>query len=473
MLRLTLFSTLIVFQTGLWAETIKDCSQINQATVKHHLKLTDLSEKQLSKLIKDCSSSHTNITVAGSRHTQGGHILCQDSIFLDSKGFKKIELIDSNTIRTQAGATWKDIIGFLNPLGKSVDIMQSDHEFSIGGSLAANVHGWQFKKAPIIQSIKSFRIMLSDGEIINCSRQENSDIFFSAIGGYGLLGIILDVDLNIVDNFSYTLKNKVVKSDQFLPVFYKQFFPNPNNELFFARFRMDEAGFLDELIMRTYKKTGPPVKNSRIIQTSNFAFIARNLFALTSKFDFAKKLRWLIESSSSVKATYKNWPRNQLLTQSTSLYLNQNPLKTDLLQEFFVPVEAFNDFVNFLKTMKKDLTKHLLNITVRFVRQDEESLLKYAKHDSMAFVMFFRGPRTKSFDQYMAQMARKITAKALELGGAYYLPYRPYQTFKQFNNCYPAWKKFLELKQSLDPNSIFSNYFFQNYFLKNPLNSKF
>jgi hypothetical protein len=41
--------------------------------------------------------------------------------------------------------------------------------------------------------------------------------------------------------------------------------------------------------------------------------------------------------------------------------------------------------------------------------------------------MLLRDPKTEKFDQDIGRVAIKITNKALQLNGSYYLPYRPYQ----------------------------------------------
>jgi FAD/FMN-containing dehydrogenase len=67
------------------------------------------------------------------------------------------------------------------------------------------------------------------------------------------------------------------------------------------------------------------------------------------------------------------------------------------------------------------------------------------------------------FDAKIGVLARKMTEKALELGGSYYLPYRPYQTREQFQRAYPRWNEFKAIKQKYDPNGRFNNNFGARY----------
>ena len=61
---------------------------------------------------------------------------------------------------------------------------------TIGGALAANVHGRGLKMKPFIADVESFVLVDARGDIRTCSRTENGELFRLAIGGYGLFGVI-------------------------------------------------------------------------------------------------------------------------------------------------------------------------------------------------------------------------------------------------------------------------------------------
>lgn len=98
------------------------------------------------------------------------------------------------------------VIPYLDAPGRSVAIMQSNDSFSVGGSISVNCHGWQLDRPPIIDSVESFRLLTADGEIRQCSRSENVELFALVPGGYGLFGVILDVRLRVVPNERYRVK---------------------------------------------------------------------------------------------------------------------------------------------------------------------------------------------------------------------------------------------------------------------------
>ena len=82
----------------------------------------------------------------------------------------------------------------------AVEVMQSNADFSIGGTLSVNAHGWQPDRPPVASTVNRIRIMTADGELKICSRTENQNLFRHALGGYGMMGILLEVWIRPVKN---------------------------------------------------------------------------------------------------------------------------------------------------------------------------------------------------------------------------------------------------------------------------------
>ena len=121
----------------------------------------------------------------------------------------------------------------------------------IGGTISTNVHGWQLNKPPIVATVEGLHLMLADSSIVYCSRTLNPELFSAVIGGYGLLGIILDVDLQAPTNKVYKMERWVGETKKF-----KTNFCNIRNDktarMFFGRFNLDEDSFLNQIALITY-----------------------------------------------------------------------------------------------------------------------------------------------------------------------------------------------------------------------------
>ena len=76
--------------------------------------------------------------------------------------------------------------------GPAPMVMQSNHDFTVGGSLSVNCHGWHANSEPIAGTVQSLRLLTADGDVVPCSSQENPELFHLALGGYGMFGAILE-----------------------------------------------------------------------------------------------------------------------------------------------------------------------------------------------------------------------------------------------------------------------------------------
>ncbi|MGI4851179.1 MAG: FAD-binding oxidoreductase [Janthinobacterium lividum] len=468
-----LYKSRFIFFLGLFwlsiscahALSIDDKSHLNQTQVDQIIKVPQKDHLEfLKSIIKLAKLKKIPLSLKGTQHSQGGHSFFKDAWVLDLSSLNQMQMIQNRIIRVQTGAKWKDVLDFLNDKSLSVSVMQSDYDFSIGGTLSTNVHGWQVNKQPLIHTVLGFHILLADGTYHYCSREQNSDIFKAAIGGYGLLGVIIDVDLDVVENSLYHLQQWVVETSDFQHKFLTHVIQNPKAALFFARFSCDSKNFLKNIIFNVYEKESEMSSNTTLSSHRWLHGSVNYLFSLTYQSDFFKNMRWYIESNTFLKSFYSHMSRNALMYHSVDNYIIKHEDYTDLLQEFFIPLENFDKFVRFLQSLQPDMINSLMNITVRHVRQDQESILNYAERDRLAFVMYFRGKKDADFDQKLKNLVVKITDYALALGGNYYLPYRGYQTLEQFKKSYPKAALFKQIKLKYDPQEIFINQFYDRYF---------
>jgi hypothetical protein len=127
--------------------------------------------------------------------------------------------------------------------------------------------------------------------------------------------------------------------------------------------------------------------------------------------------------------------------------------------------------VPFLEKARVIIPKHgcdLLNVTVRNVLRDKDTVLRYADQEMFAFVMLFNQPRTTEADARMEPMTQELIDAAIECQGRYYLPYRLHATKAQFYQGYPQAAAFFARKRHYDPEEIFQNQFYASMGNLNP-----
>ena len=107
--------------------------------------------------------------------------------------------------------------------------------------------------------------------------------------------------------------------------------------------------------------------------------------------------------------------------------------------------------------------QEFLNVTLRYVGQDDESTLSYAPVPRIAAVMSFSQEMTARAEADMKRMTQALISGIADIGGAYYLPYRPHATQAQFVKTYPNAGEFAQFKRSIDPNRTFRNNLWDTY----------
>ena len=146
-----------------------------------------------------------------------------------------------------------------------------------------------------------------------------------------------------------------------------------------------------------------------------------------------------------------------------SVIADNDPFRTDILHEYFISAERFPEFIKACRNVIPTSYQQLLNITLRYVDSDMDSVLSYATEPRIAAVMLFSQEMSKRAEADMARMTSNLIEYVIDLGGTYYLPYRLHATNRQFQSGYPSAFEFAERKRSHDPDLLFRNALWDKY----------
>lgn len=422
------------------------------------------AEAQLAQLLQRARSNHLKVSIAGTRHSMGAHTIAENGLVVDMLPFHAMELNPERTLlRVQAGARWRQVLRYLNERGLSVEIMQSNDDFSVGGSLSVNCHGWQFGRPPIASSVEALRVMLGDGRIMRCSRSENAELFSLVLGGYGLFGIILEAELRVVPNEVYRMERFEVAARDYIKELTKQVQAKTNVAMVYGRLRVTPESFLQEAIINILSRQSQDGLVVSELGPGKFKTLKRAIFRGSAGSEYGKQLRWRAESSVEPWLAGDTFERNRLLAESSEWFANRSTNSTDILVECFIPPEKFETYLEDLRRIIPARQVDLLNVTVRHVKTDQDVFLRYADREMVALVMLFQQPMNVTGEEGMRRATQEIIASALRHGGRYYLPYRGHATKEQFYQAYPQAREFFAKKREYDPEEIFENGFYHHY----------
>lgn len=104
----------------------------------------------------------------------------------------------TGVIECEAGTSLSELIDIFLPRGWSLPTTPGTKLVTIGGAIASDVHGKNHHHGGSFGSyVRSFRLLLADGRILNCSAFENRELFIATLGGMGLTGIVLSAEIQL------------------------------------------------------------------------------------------------------------------------------------------------------------------------------------------------------------------------------------------------------------------------------------
>ena len=424
----------------------------------------------IHEVLEQARARNLPVCLMGTTHNLGGHAFAQDAVALDLKGFDRVVSLDvpGRRITVESGITWEKIQDTVNPSGLAVKAMQSDNNFTVGGSLSANAHGRDLEFSTIIRSVLGFRIMLADGSVLHASRYENADLFRLAIGGYGMFGIILEVDLELVENSVYQQSSEIMPLASLPEFFVHKIQGDPQVKLFIARPSITARGFLDHTIVTNWKVT--PARRKHIFRLDHERNVRRDrfLFALSRRYSWGKTARWHAEKLvSSYPSRGGLVSRNNAMRPPVSaikMFEYHSPADTDVIQEFFVPLPRFLSFMESARDVLRESRMNLLGLTIRYVQRDTESFLSYAPHEeALAAVLYLNEPLSSEGWAQSNSLTQRLTRLAVENGGTFYLTYAREVDPDDLRRAYPKMDDFFLQKCRFDPESRFTSRFFEFY----------
>jgi decaprenylphospho-beta-D-ribofuranose 2-oxidase len=101
-------------------------------------------------------------------------------------------------LHCEAGVTLAEILEAFVPRGFFFPVTPGTKFISVGGAIAADVHGKNHHRTgSLADSLLDFRLLTPRGELLRCARDEHADLFFATLGGMGLTGVVVDARLRL------------------------------------------------------------------------------------------------------------------------------------------------------------------------------------------------------------------------------------------------------------------------------------
>lgn len=124
----------------------------------------------------------------------GGHVIDMTGI----EGVRTLDL-EAGTTTAYGGVSIDTLLKVLLPLGYFLPVTPGTRFVTLGGAIAADIHGKNHHADGSIQDhLLSFTLLKANGESIAVTRESHPRAFAATLGGLGLTGIITEVTLRLL-----------------------------------------------------------------------------------------------------------------------------------------------------------------------------------------------------------------------------------------------------------------------------------
>lgn len=431
---------------------------------------------ELPEVVRRARRQGRPLSIAGGRHAMGGQQFGQDAVLLDTRAMRGVVGFDPQRglVEVEAGIQWPELIAHLlrvqadrpRPWG-IVQKQTGADRLTIGGALAANIHGRGLTLGPFVHDVEAFTLVGADGEWRRCSRTEHPELFRLVAGGYGLFGAVGTVTLRLAPRRKLQRVVEVVALDDLAERFERRI----------------AAGFLFGDCQYATDEASPD-------------FLARGVFSCYRPVDDATPMPgaqkelgladWnhlLYLSHADKRRAFETYAAYYLSTSGQLYWSDTHQLSvyvddyhrsldhrleatvpaTEVISELYVPRPAL---ARFLGAVRADLRRHRVNLvygTIRLIERDRDSFLAWAGQPWACVIVNLHVSHDRAGLAAAGEAFRRLIDLALAHGGSYFLTYHRFATRRQVETAYPQFAEFLRRKRRWDPEERFQSEWYRHY----------
>lgn len=420
------------------------------------------SARQVAALVRSWPG---RIAVGGGRYSMGGQVAIHSGLHLDMRQMNGLVWLRpaQRLARVQAGMRWRDLQDHLDPLDLAVKTMQSYSNFTVGGSVSVNAHGRYVGHGPIGHTVRALQLVLADGSVVEASRTANIDLFRAAIGGYGAVGIITEVELDLADNVKIERIVEDVPLERYVEHFRERVLQDPGAILHNADLL---PPYFHAPVSVTWRKAAagkPLTEPVRLVPRGGSYGMEQNTIWAMTELPGGRKLRKTVIQPLVMTKPSVKWLNCEASLDVAELEPRTRRISTYVLQEYFIPERHFLAFARGIARVLRKHDVEALNLSIRHAPADRISLLPWAREDVFSFVLFYKQRTYAAAQEKVGRWTRELIALALSHEGRYYLPYQLHATREQFDQAYPEAALLRQVKLGTDPAGKLSNELWKKY----------
>lgn len=360
---------------------------------------------------------------------------------------------DKLTIRCGAGVTLDAILRVSIPHGWFLPVVPGTSHISVGGAIAADVHGKNHHvDGTFGDHVLAITLLLASGDLISCSPTKNRELFQATCGGMGLTGVIIDATIQLRAVSGVNIRRTALIAQNLKESF--ELFEQHSAHQY-------SVAWVDCLTGGAALGRSVVFAGDHIPDRSDRPAVYRSRFGMSVPFT----------------------PPGMLLNRHTmSLFNNsyfglqrrKSKASTVGYNSFFFPLDNISNwnllygpsgFLQYQFLVPEDGAYEAISAVLHKVsKSGKGSFLTVLKKMGPANENFLSFPMPGytlamdfKFERNLFPLLEQLDDIVLAYGGRLYLAKDARMNEKVFKAGYPQWEKFAEIKLKFDPNSVFAS----------------
>jgi FAD-linked oxidoreductase len=355
----------------------------------------------------------------------------------------------SSQVTVGAGTRLSDLNTLLHAEGLALANLGDIAYQTVAGAISTSTHGTGKALTGLAGQVVAMKLINGHGQIIECSKSVNSQIFDVARVSVGALGIITEYTLQAVPSFRLRALEQPMRLDDVLDNVHDLASAHDHFEFFWIP---HTKWALTKRNNRTEDELQPLPRVKGWIEKTfmeNYAFGALCRVG-RARPSLIPRLATALPSSGS----------REYVDQSFKIFASPRIVRFYEM-EHALPVEALVPALKEIRAMV-DRKGYLLNfpVEVRFTKGDDVPLsTAYGRDSAYIAVHVYKGMECEPFFRDVEDILRSYDARP-HWGKMHY------RDAEELSKLYPRWDEFIALRNQLDPERTFSNAYSDTVFGK-------
>ena len=404
--------------------------------------VTPRTAEEVAVAIRTAAGDGLTVRMTGTGHSFTGAALTE-GVQLRPEGLTQLRSVDTSSglVTAEAGMPLRALNRPLALNGLALANMGDIQEQTLAGATQTATHGTGRDAAGLASQVAGLELVLADGSLVTCSREERPKLFDAARAGLGALGIVTAITWQTVPAFLLRAQEEPMMWDEVLERLDELTAGNEHFEFYW--FPHTEGC----LTKRNNRVPGPAEPLNAFRRWLDDEFLSNSVFELANR--IGRRIPGTVKSINGISA--RTLGARTYSDRSYKVFTSPRRVRFKE-QEYAIPREELGDALREVRSLIERSDWRIgFPIEVR-VLPPEDAWLSMAHGRDSAFIaihVFHPTPH----EEYFQAVEEVLTA----LGGRPHWGKLHTRDATYLEGVYPRFGDFLAMRDRIDPERRFAN----------------